>query len=166
MRALALIPTGFGFFWIIAGVSALSQLTIVKLIALMAGALLVAAVGVFRGRRTARAFDKKRYLYALAGEAAGIVFVLLFCAIAEQPSLILPLIGAVVGLHFLPLAKVFEYPSLLLIGPLMTIVSFSALLWPPPFRDAVAGIGGGAILWLYVLYTGLIGKRQQTPGYT
>lgn len=109
MRYWALIPTGFGLWWLSAGLSAIDQLSERTMIALCLAAIIVAAIGL-TNRQSAdeRSFDNRPFKYALIGEAIGIGLVMTFCILSRLPSLIIPLIGIVVGLHFIPLSKAFD----------------------------------------------------------
>jgi len=129
------------------------------------GALLVVTIGLLSGRGAAQPFKSRVFHYSVIAEVIGVALVLIFCIPLDQPSFIKPLIGAIVGLHFLPFAKAFEDRLFILAGALMIAVSLSALLWPSPARDAIAGLGGGIILWLFVLYASLVRKRDKTPSF-
>lgn len=162
MRFWALIPTGFGLWWLSAGLSAIHQLSERTMIALCLGAMIVAAIGLAKGRNVdGRSFDHRPFKYAFIGEAIGISLVMAFCVLWRLPSLIIPLIGIVVGLHFIPLSKAFDDRRFIVAGSAMALLSLGALLWSAPERDAVAGIGGGAILWLFALWASLAAPRHR-----
>ena len=72
----------------------------------------------------------------------------------------MPLIGLVVGLHFLPLARAFDDRRSVLAGCLLTGVGLASLLWPPPTRMAIAGVGAGVALWAFVVWAGLRQANQ------
>jgi hypothetical protein len=155
MRYWALVPSGFGFCWFAFGLSSLSWLSSGVWVALFIGALVVAGIGIILGQQSPRLFDRKAFRKALIAEGIGIVVVLLTCNLLQQPSIILPLIGAVVGLHFLPLAKAFGDRTFIMAGCLMAGINLAALFWPSPLRGAISGIGGGVTLWAFALWTSL-----------
>lgn len=64
---------------------------------------------------------------------AVIIAVLLVCVVADAPELVAPLIALVVGLHFLPLAGLFDQPQ---------------------YRWTAAGLVGAAVLALGILALG------------
>ena len=127
---------------------------------LIAGALLVAASGFLFRRDVAGPFDRTRFRYSVMAEGAGIAIVLLVCIPLQRSDLIMPLIGMVVGLHFVPLAKVFGDRAFVTVGCLMAGVSLAALLWLPPLRQAISGVGGGILLWGFALWTSLLRGRM------
>ena len=149
-----LIPCGFGFWWLAAGLSALEPLSGRMWAALVAGAAVVAASGLIR-RRRARIIDRRTFRLGILAESVGLAAVLLGCGLARRPELIMPMIGAVVGLHFLPLAKAFDDRRFGLAGFLMTGLCLMSLLWQPPLRVAIAGVGTGAVLWAFALWASL-----------
>ena len=67
----------------------------------------------------------------------------------------MPLVGTVVGLHMLPLARAFDDRRFVLAGGLLAGVCMASLLWTPPLRMAIAGIGAGVVLWSFALWTSL-----------
>ena len=67
----------------------------------------------------------------------------------------MPLVGAVVGLHLLPLARAFNDRRFVFAGSLLAGVCLASLLWAPPIRMAIAGVGAGVVLWGFALWTSL-----------
>ena len=59
-----------------------------------------------------------------------------------------------------PLARAFEDRRFVLAGSLLAGVCLASLLWTPPLRMAIAGIGAGVVLWSFALWTSL---RQAMP---
>ena len=85
---------------------------------------------------------------ATAGEAIAIVAGIQWLGRAGRPDLIVPLIAAAVGLHFLPLAR--WLPNRRYYATALALIAAAAagLLLPPGLRiPAVAG-AASAILWL------------------
>ena len=85
-------------------------------------------------------------------EGVGIAAVLVGCGASRRPDLIMPMVGVVVGLHFLPLARAFGDRRFVVAGCLLAGVCALSLLWPSPLRVAVAGIGAGVVLWGFALW--------------
>lgn len=159
MRGWVFVPAGFGLWWIMSGLAALSALNKTSSGILIGVALLVVLVGL-RSKSAKHSFDRRTFLLASIGEGIGIASVLVISAVSHKPSLIMPLIGAVVGLHFIPLAKAFADRAFITAGCLLTVVSLLALLWSSPLREAVAGLGGGSVLWGFSLLASLTNRSQ------
>ena len=160
MNAWILVPCGFGLWWLASGLSALGLLTAWSGAALLLGAIFVAWSGFTRGRRV-RVVDVKTFRLGVLAETAAIAVVVPACILSHRADLIMPLVGAVVGLHFLPLARAFGDRRFVLAAFAMTCVCLTSLLWPAPARMAIAGIGAGAALWAFALWTSL---RQDPHG--
>jgi hypothetical protein len=59
-----------------------------------------------------------------------------------------PVLAVVVGLHLLPLARLFHYPShYFTAGALLLLAAGCLLLLPPPQWQAYVALGTGGILW-------------------
>lgn len=160
MNAWVLLPCGFGFWWLASGLSAVGLLSAWSDIALIAVASVVAACGFVR-RGSTRLVDRRMFRLGVLAEGAGIAVVVPACAVSSRPDLIMPLVGAVVGLHFLPLGKAFGDRRLVLAACAMTCVCLASLSWPVPVRTAIAGIGAGIVLWGFAVWTSL---RQEPAG--
>ena len=148
------VPTGFGLWWFAAGLSAVMPLSGGIWALLITAASAIAACGLRRHGTTGR-FDRRIFRYSVLGEIVGISVVLLACLLLARPDMIMPMIGAVVGLHFLPLAKAFGDGRFVVAGCLVTSISFASLFWSPPMRMAITGIGAGATLWAFALWASL-----------
>ena len=157
MNAWSLIPGGFGLWWLASGLAALQLLSVWSWIGLVTGAVVVAASGL--GRQSLQMVDRRTFRFSVLAEGAGIAVILLACDVSRRPDLIMPLVGTVVGLHFLPLASAFGNRRFLLSGSLMTVVCLCSLTWPLPVRTAIAGIGAGGILWAFALWSSLARVR-------
>ena len=97
--------------------------------------------------RMTRQFGKIILLQCVACVA---VFVLTLTF--RRPDLTWPLIGIFLGLHFVPLAKIFVVPVYTFLGVGIVAVSVGALLCAEPVRDAVLGGGNGILMWLSAAY--------------
>ena len=160
MNAWILVPCGFGLWWMASGLSALRLLSAWSGAALVLGAVVVAWCGFTRHRRT-RIIDRKMFRLSVLAESAGIAVVVPACSLSGRSDLIMPLVGAVVGLHFLPLARAFGDRRFVLAACALTCVCLTSLLWSPPTRTAIVGIGAGVVLWIFALWTSL---RQEAYG--
>jgi hypothetical protein len=67
-------------------------------------------------------------------------------------DLMWPLFGIIVGVHFLPLARIFHVPVYTVLGFGLLAVSIAALLSPEPLREVVLGGGSGLLMWLAAAY--------------
>jgi hypothetical protein len=78
-----------------------------------------------------------------AAEAAGCALVATICSSTHHWKLIVPLILVVVGLHFLPLARLFEVPRYYLLGALFCAVPIVTI-----FSTAPSAHIGDALSWI------------------
>ena len=157
------IMTLFGAAWFSWGLAAthISHVWLTTLLACSGLALLVAAISLFRlGRRTARQDgppnpDQKRALRRM-GRWYGIIFAAEFVAIwiavnflyhFHGDPYIAPVIALIVGIHFVPLARLFRFPGYYLVAAAIIAVSLLSFDIPCPLRETVVGLGLGAILW-------------------
>jgi hypothetical protein len=101
------------------------------------------AVGAF-----AQQTVMKRFLLVAGIEFLGLLLVLILANRLHRADLGTDWCAMVVGLHFLPLAKIFRAPHLFVLGSLMTL--WCALCWVL-FRSNTlvisASIGTGLLLW-------------------
>ena len=172
-----IITTTAGVAWFAWGFSALRGLPAgIWVVYLFSGAVLMAFAvkAVRRGKKMMKAqgvsrrdFWKKRgkafrIVVALEGVGCGIVVVLV--NVFHRPDLIAAGISLVVGLHFLPLGRIFDAPRYYWVGSLMVawdIVTLTALKsWNP---TASAGIASGAILWAAAIDTLVHSFRLAPP---
>lgn len=111
------IPVIFGFFWAISGSSPLPVVPRVigyVLAVVIAGALLTALrraartnpVVVSEGASRKRVY--RTFSIVVAAEVVGILIVVRACAALGKPEAIAGVIALVVGLHFIPLARLFH----------------------------------------------------------
>lgn len=161
----ALITSFFGLAWLTWGLStfprlspaiwaALDGLAIVLVVfavrALRQGKVLMKAQGISRADFWANRGKAFRIVTAL--ELAGIVVVLVLANALHRPELIAAGVGIVVGLHFLPLGRIFDAPAYYWSGGVMA--AWDALTVALKFRNPVpcATIATGAILWTTAIY--------------
>lgn len=124
--------------------------------------LLVSCFGMFQsGRQAAKraaplTADQKREQGRM-GRMFGIIFgaegLLIFLAVYALVNLhlepyIITAVAAIVGLHFLPLAKLFRFPLYYWIGGVMVADALISLTLPSAIREITVGLSMGAILWL------------------
>jgi hypothetical protein len=154
MNPWVLVPCGFGLWWLVSGISALRPLSGWLWALLVTAAVLVAACGL-RRRQGMRIIDRRAFRIGVLAESGGIGIVVLSSTLSHRPDLIMPLVGAVVGLHLLPVARAFADRRLALAGGLLAGVCLTSLWWAPPVRTAIAGIGAGVVLWGCAVWTSL-----------
>jgi hypothetical protein len=73
-------------------------------------------------------------------------------------------VGAVVGLHFFPLGKLFKLPLYYGTGAAISLAAFGSLIIPPgPLRSATSAGGTGLALWITAVIT-LSENRDEVLG--
>lgn len=156
----AIVATSFGFVWLGWGLSVLRALPVVVWILLccIAAALIVTAViAVRRGKRLMRGqgtsrrdlWEKRRKPFGVVTlfEVVGCIVVVVLANIFRRADWVGVGISLVVGLHFLPLGRIFEATAYYWVGALIVvwdILAITALKWN---LTASAGIATGVILW-------------------
>jgi hypothetical protein len=156
-----LIGTLFGACWLSWGLSAANEFTLPIGVLVWAAEAFLAACAVYfirRGRSlrkkypmldqsTARKMNRQFSIIFIV-EFAGIGFVVFSSFALHRPDLTADWIAIVVGLHFLPLGKLFHYPVYSAAG--IAIVLWCFLCWIL-FRGnsltAWAATGTGIVLW-------------------
>lgn len=162
----ALITTFFGFVWFGWGLSAEKAMTVTGWILLYfaALALLFASVRAVRrgkalmtakraGRDEFWAKRGKRFRLITVLEGVGCGIVVLFANVFHRMDLLAAGISFVVGLHFLPLAGLFQFPAYYATG--IAIVLSDVLICAFFRNDAVTvwvGIATGTVLWVTSIY--------------
>jgi hypothetical protein len=162
----AIITTAFGFIWLGWGFSVLRDLPAAiwvvyfsVTIALMA----FAVIAVRRGRKMMKAqaglrgnfWQKRRKPFGVVTslEVVGCIFVVMLANVFRRPDWMAVGISLVVGLHFLPLGRIFVFPSyywvgsLIVVWDILTITALKSWNW-----TASAGIATGMILWATAIY--------------
>ena len=98
------------------------------------------------GRQIGRRFG---WINGIQGDAIFLAIVALNAA--HRPDFIAPAIALIVGLHFLPLAGLFQRPSYYVTGLLGCAIGVAGLLIPDPsVRQSTVGLLFGLLLWLTV----------------
>jgi hypothetical protein len=174
----AMIGSFFGAVWLGLGMYAagvfswwMAMAFVVGCVVLFAGSLRL----VRRGQKLLSAAGTKRewpkgmrngFRWTLIAEIAGCVAVVVVCNLLRRYELIPVGIAFVVGLHFLPLAKVFRAPIYYATGTLVPVWCVASLLL---FRGLMIGvaaaIGTGIFLWLTAAYH-LVQTRAFFPAAT
>lgn len=175
----AIIGTFFGALWLAFGLAvarAFSLLVIVifatGFITLAAGATrlihkgkaLRAQLGGRPGARSAK--FRKQFIGVTIAETVACVAVAWACSAANRPVWIPVGIAAIVGLHFLPLAKIFATRIYYATGiGILACCAASVIFYRAQAidMDIAAGIGTGMVLWLSAAYGLLYARRFARP---
>jgi hypothetical protein len=161
----AIIMTFFGFIWFGWGLGVGGLRNPVGWIVLYVAAILLIIAGVRalrRGKRLMAALGADRSQYwKQRGSRFRIISLLeiIGCGLAvflathfHRPELVAPGIALVVGLHFLPLAGLFNFAGYYAVGvAIVACAVASALLLHGNAIVAATGIGTGTVLWLTAL---------------
>lgn len=160
----ALIMTGFGALWMAMGVRVLPRISrdwrVWLAIALLTGILSVTGVKQLRSGRQSDTSGSRpvvsdaerragnRFRIVLWLEWIPIVAIVVILNSMRRPELIMPAIALVVGLHFIPLARIFGFPLYYVTGAFMIALTLAAFLSQDPLRrQAIVGVGCGITLW-------------------
>ncbi len=152
----AMILTGFGGLWLGLSLYSLGLLHASALLVLAAGAVLLVlrAVQLFRAaKRLPKAAGdpamRRRFNQVNAAQWILISIVAFLFHSFGLDNYITNLITAVVGLHMLPLARIFRYWPHYVIGWVLIVWAVASLsLVPAVSLQAVDALGTGVILWL------------------
>ena len=162
----AMVLVGAGLGWMMSGLSALGGIPPALFSAVLAGAalLLLGAVAVRRSAHNVAETPwspqrSRGFWLAFGAEAAAIVLIVSTALLLHRPQWIPPLVALAVGLHFLPLARLFRRPLYYVTGTALCAVCAATILFMPPQWGArhlqgwllSAGLGSGMVLWLSVL---------------
>ncbi|MER7004384.1 hypothetical protein ABT297_15245 [Dactylosporangium sp. NPDC000555] len=166
-----LIMVVFGLSWSVIAVTGLSAPAALTALLIMAAAALAGATWWTARRlragspsgRPRRVSPNSRSVFTAVNAAQWVLIVAsVFVVVrAGQPALLWPIVGLIVGLHFLPLAKVFDVSVYWLTGTLMMlaavagIVAFAYDASNGAVR-AVVGFPAAVVLWSTSL---LVAKR-------
>jgi hypothetical protein len=150
----------FGWGWLLWGLFAARAFAPLRGIALLIVEILLLARAVHfiaKGRSLRRRYpplpesvkrNARKWFLTVAAEVAAIVVVVNLANWVQRPDLLISWIAMVVGVHFLPLAKIFRAPALGVIGILMT--TWCLLCWALFRSNALvssAALGTGILLW-------------------
>jgi F0F1-type ATP synthase membrane subunit c/vacuolar-type H+-ATPase subunit K len=163
------VLTGFGILWFYNAMElgGAPRIWFVVMWA-MAAALLVASIACIRsGYRAAGAVPKQprevaRQFWIIFGlEGAGIIAVVILFQLWHWDRYIVAAIAIIVGIHFLPLAKLFRAPVYRLTGLALVVCPLLLLAIMPgtTFRDVAIAYGAGTILWATALIVVAIPRR-------
>lgn len=84
-------------------------------------------------------------------EGVGILIAVNVVIYLRRPDLQMAAICAVVGAHFLPLARGFPQKSYYVTGLLMIALATGAVINPQAFTPFVVGLGAAVVLWATIL---------------
>lgn len=102
---------------------------------------------------SARAARSRRIIgWALGGEGAAIAVVSHLMVKAGLIAFIVPAVAIIVGLHFLPLAKLFQVKIYHVAGALITLAGLAGLAVDAPHRALITGLASAVLLWLTCAY--------------
>lgn len=157
----------FGAFWMLAALNTFSWIWIVACILVPASLLILRSMGVLSDSRRVRAVvastPEQAVATRLMERRCGWVFLLEIAAIAVAANVlathgaqnwILPAIGIIVGVHFLPLARVFDYSVYNWTGGVEAVLCATIGVGTqghPAATDAMVGLVMGLSLWFTVL---------------
>jgi hypothetical protein len=163
----ALFFTGFGALWLVLGLYVREQLHGAAIAGLLLGAAALLLASLLLPRvpedpAVSRAFNR---INAAQWIAVGVLAFAL--ARLHLDAYIPTAVAAVVGLHLIPLARLFRNRLHYATGALLLAwAAGSALLTPSGELQGVTALGTGAILWLSAAVTlamGLRSARQTAP---
>ncbi len=159
----ALIMTMFGCLWLTWGLAAMNagSLWIVLAVTLFGVSLLVPGSRVLQiGRKAGKVAGplspEMEQAQKRMGRMFGIIFagegVLIFAAVNVLNNLhlggyVISAIAAIVGLHFLPLARLYRLSMYYVVGGIMTAAALVSLVLPPSVRMSALAITMSAIVW-------------------
>jgi hypothetical protein len=179
----AMIMTMFGCMWLTWGLTAMNarSLWVVIAVALFATSLIVPGSRILQiGRKASKAAgpltpemeqEQKRM-----GMMFGIIFggegLLIFAAVNVLNNLhlgeyVISAIAAIVGLHFLPLARLYRLPMYYAVGGIMTAAAAASLALPASVRMSALAVTMSIIVWAtcaIVIRKGFAMGRQVPAG--
>lgn len=114
------------------------------------------AIGTFRGTHNDGPMDarhiRRGYNLINLAQVAAISVTVLVCVGTERQELIAPLVAAVVGMHFLPFRRLFQWNGYGVVGGLFILVALAGLACALITSDVettllVTGSGSALVLW-------------------
>ncbi len=175
----AILMGFFGCLWLVWGLAALNVRTVVVIAAVIAFAasVWIPAAALLRNSsrtmKTSRPLtDEEKREQSRMGRVFGFIFgaegLLIFLAINVLNNLHLgdyaiSAVAAIVGLHFLPLARLYRRPMYTVVGVIMTVAALASLALPSSVRISVLASAMSAILWVtcvLVLRSGFALERE------
>jgi hypothetical protein len=109
----------------------------------------------------------KRYAYIFGGEGVAIFIAVNVPANIGQSAFLLPIIGVIVGLHFLPLARLFRYSFYYWIGAIQVMLWLDTAIAMRSHLDAlsmVAGLEMGLTVWITAFIVMINAHQLQRAG--
>ncbi len=174
-----LMMTLFGGVWLGLGLENMRPNSpwLIAAVTLGAIALLVPCFGVFQigrktGKKAAPLTSEEKRVGSRMGRTFGIIFgaegLLIFLAVnalnnLHLDSYIVTTIAAIVGLHFLPLARLYRAALYYVVGSVIVAEALISLALQSPGREITVALSVGATLWLtciLVLRQGFLLARQ------
>ncbi len=131
----------------IAPVIAHAALVVVALVLFGAAAR---AVSAYRGPVVPP--NRRLMVISMAGEVPAILIGTNLVVNLGRPDLALPVVGLIVGLHFLPMARALGYPPYRVMGLAITAFALVSMALPGPTGLIILGAGTGASLLLTSLH--------------
>jgi hypothetical protein len=147
-----LIGLAFGWLWLLIGATAAGE---ARLPLMVAGSLLFAAAAwrlIRRGRPGVRQFRLPYYIAAVIAEVVAIVFAQKWLIEHGREALLFPVVGIIVGLHFIGLWLAWRRAQFLWLTAAMVAINAVALVAPlsPDGRILLSGFGSSASLLIAV----------------
>ncbi|MGH9481844.1 MAG: DUF7010 family protein [Terriglobales bacterium] len=166
----------FGGLWMVAALNAASWVWLVACVLLPTSLLLVRAVGMLVASRQSRGLEPaptveeslmqraqgRRFGWIFLTEAGAIVIVVNLLANAGRGNWILAAVGIIVGLHFLPLARLFETPLYYWTGGIQVALCLAiagVMRSELAAADPLVGLTMGLTLWATVVILLVEGRR-------
>ena len=126
-------------------------------IALLVPCFSIFQIGSKAGKKSAPLTYEEKRIQREMGKMFGIIFgaegLAIFLTVSalnhfQLESYISTAIAAIVGLHFLPLARLYRFSLYYAIGGVMLLESLIFLTLPSPMREIAVELSMGATLWL------------------
>jgi hypothetical protein len=150
------IVCGFAALWAWYGVSSLHGPAWLAPLAL-APSVLIPALALSRPRADGEDWKQAQrpFYIVVALEGIAIFALVNLAANLHRPDLIMPAIALVVGLHFLPLARIFRFPAYALTGLALCALAIGSAFIVGAERAIVLGLGAAVTLWLTTAFATL-----------
>ena len=147
------VGLGFGMLWLFVGASALRAPY--DLVAGLVGLVLFIAVAVHVVRRREQrpqSFNRKIFVLAVIFEVVAIAIAQSWLLAHGLGVYLIPVVGILVGLHFVGLWLAWQRPSFLALAVAMVAVNIVSAALPLPLRGrlALSGFGSAAALLISV----------------
>jgi hypothetical protein len=146
-----LIGLAFGLLWFLVGAGAVAPPAGPMLMAAGGLVFALAAIRVVRrGRRPGATFIRTYYVVAVVAELVAIAVAQAWLAGQGRTDLLFPVVGVIVGLHFIGLWKAIGLTRFLALAAAMVVINLVALTphLPTPQRAMISGFGSSAALLL------------------